>query len=79
VLDQIASEGRIADAGRNLVDRMSGVARRPVPFLDAVLDWVVRESSEPRPPPARVGQALRIRARDAVLIALAVVPVLTLV
>jgi hypothetical protein len=79
VLDQIASEGRIADAGRNLAGRMSGVARRPVPFLDAVLDWVVRESSEHRPPPARPAQALHIRARDAVLIALAVVPVLTLV
>jgi hypothetical protein len=79
VLDQIASEGRIADAARNLADRMSGVPKRPVPFLDAVLDWVVRESSEHRPPPARAEQALRIRGRDAVLIALAVVPVLALV
>jgi hypothetical protein len=79
VLDQIASEGRIADAARNLADRMSGVPKRPVPFLDAVLDWVVRESSEHRPPPLRAAQALRLRGRDAVLIALALVPALALV
>jgi len=79
VLDQIASEGRIADAARNLADRMSGVPKRPVPFLDAVLDWVVRESSEQRPPPARAEPALRLRGRDAVLIALALVPALALV
>jgi hypothetical protein len=79
VLDQIASEGRIADAARNLADRMSGVRKRPVPFLDAVLDWVVKESSEHRPPPARAEQTLRVRGRDAVLIVLAVAPVLALV
>ncbi len=79
VLDQISSEGRIADAGRNLAGRLGAVSKRPVPFLDAVLDWVVEESSQDRPPHAPVHRELRMRARDAVLIALAVAPVLAFV
>ena len=79
VLDQIASEGRIVAAGRTLAARVSGVEKRPVPFLDAVLGWVVAESAEhePAPPPER--RALRVRARDFVLIALALLPLVTLV
>jgi hypothetical protein len=79
VLDQISSEGRIADAGRNLAGRLGAVSKRPVPFLDAVLDWVVEESSQDRPPHAPVHRKLRIRTRDAVLIALALAPVLAFV
>lgn len=74
VLDQIASEGRITAAGRTLADRLSGVPKRPVSFLDAVLDWVVRESSEHQPPAAPARRELRTRARDAGLIALALAP-----
>jgi hypothetical protein len=44
VLDRIESEGRLAEAGRALADELSGVKRRPLPFVDAVLRWVVRES-----------------------------------
>jgi hypothetical protein len=44
VLDQISSEGRLAAAGRALADQLSGVEKRPLPFVDAVLRWVVRES-----------------------------------
>ena len=44
VLDQISSEGRLAAAGRALADQLSGVEKRPLPFVDAVLTWVVRES-----------------------------------
>lgn len=79
VLDQIASEGRISEAGRALADRLSGVPKRPVPFLDAVLAWVVRESSEHRPPPSPAQQALRIRVRDGLLIALAALPAALLI
>jgi hypothetical protein len=79
VLDQIASEGRIAEAGRTLADRLSGVPKRPVAFLDAILGWVVRESSNHRPPPSAAPQTLRTRARDAALIALAVAPLATLI
>jgi hypothetical protein len=48
VLDRLESEGRLAEAGRALADRLSGVEKRPMPFVDAVLGWVVRES-ERRP------------------------------
>ena len=44
VLDRIESEGRLAAAGRALADELSGVRKRPLPFVDAVLSWVVRES-----------------------------------
>jgi hypothetical protein len=44
VLDQIESEGRLAAAGRALADELEGVEKRPMPFVDAVLRWVVRES-----------------------------------
>jgi hypothetical protein len=41
VLDQIESEGQLAQAGRELEKQLRGVERRPVPLLDAVLRWVV--------------------------------------
>jgi hypothetical protein len=44
VLDRIESEGRLAEAGRALSDELSGIEKRPMPFVDAVLRWVVRES-----------------------------------
>ena len=53
VLDRIESEGRLAAAGRALADELSGVRRRPLPFVDAVLAWVVRESERRSQPGAR--------------------------
>jgi hypothetical protein len=54
VLDQIPSEGRLAASGRALADQLSGVEKRPLPFVDAVLTWVVKQSREdPAPPPGR--------------------------
>jgi hypothetical protein len=44
VLDQISSEGRLTAAGRALADDLSGIRKRPLPFVDAVLTWVARES-----------------------------------
>jgi hypothetical protein len=79
VLAQIASEGRLAAAGRNLTERLSGVGKRPVPVLDAVLSWVVSESAAFRPPPRPVRPVLRARARDALLIALAAAPLAALI
>jgi hypothetical protein len=46
VLDQIPSEGRLAASGRALADQLSGVEKRPLPFVDAVLTWVVKQSRE---------------------------------
>ncbi len=44
VLDGIDSERRLAAAARSVVDDVRGVELRPLPFLDALLGWVVRES-----------------------------------
>jgi hypothetical protein len=77
-LDQISSEGRLAAAGRALLDQLSGVKRRPMPFVDAVIGWVVKESTTFSPIPSPAGPTLRIRARDLVLTALAVAPALAL-
>jgi hypothetical protein len=78
VLDAIASEGRIADAARSLVARVSEAPKRPQALLDAVLGWVVRESASFSPAPAE--RALRLAAGPAewVLIASAAAPALAL-
>jgi hypothetical protein len=44
VLDDIESEGRLAEAGRALEHQLRGIEKRPVPLLDAVVRWVVSES-----------------------------------
>jgi hypothetical protein len=49
VLDRIPSEGRLAASGRALADELSGVEKRPLPFVDAVLRWVARESERAQP------------------------------
>ena len=54
VLDAIASEGRLASAGRALAARLSEAPKRPAALLDAVLAWVIREAgaySHQRPRP----------------------------
>jgi hypothetical protein len=44
VLDRLETEGRLTEAGRALADELTGVEKRPLPFVDAVLTWVVSES-----------------------------------
>jgi hypothetical protein len=79
VLDGIASEGRLAAAGRTLAAELNAVPMRPVPILDAVLGWVVREAAAFRPPSARPpAVALAIGPVDWVLMLLAAAPVLAL-
>ena len=79
VLDGIASEGRLAAAGRTLAAELKTVPMRPVPILDAVLGWVVREAAAFRPPSARPpAVALAIGPLDWVLVLLAAAPVLAL-
>ena len=78
-LGEIGSERRLLAAGRSLAARLRGVRRRPLSILDAVLDWVAHESSRFRPGEYRSGLALRVRPSDALLLALAVSPVLALV
>jgi hypothetical protein len=78
VLVAIASEGRLADAARSLVGRVSEAPKRPQALLDAVLGWVVRESASFSP--ASAERALRLAAgpADWVLIASAAAPALVL-
>jgi hypothetical protein len=79
VLDAIASEGRLAAAGRALAARLRTVPLRPLPLLDAVLDWVVREAAAFRSPPAPPSAvALVARPLDWALVLLAAAPALTL-
>jgi hypothetical protein len=51
VLDSLSSEERLAASGRAFAASLQDGPRRPVPFVDAVLGWVVREASAPHPPP----------------------------
>jgi hypothetical protein len=53
VLDSLSSEERLAVSGRAFAASLQDVPRRPVPFVDAVLGWVVREANAPHPPPRR--------------------------
>jgi hypothetical protein len=78
VLDAIASEGRLAAAGRALASELRAVPMRPVPVLDAVLGWVVREARAFRPPPAPPPLSLSARPRDWILVLLAAAPALAL-
>jgi hypothetical protein len=74
VLDQISSEGRLAAAARTLERQLRGVPKRPVPFLDAVLRWVVVEAALPHPAPERRRLGLKVRWVDAVLLGAALLP-----
>ena len=73
-LEEIGSEGRLLAAGRSLVDRLSGVPRRPAPFLDAVLTWVNRESASFRPAVVASLPVLAVRLADVALVTLAAAP-----
>ena len=74
VLDAIASEGRLAAAGRALAARLSEAPKRPAALLDAVLAWVIREAAAHEPPPPAAPMRLRARALDYALLASAAVP-----
>jgi hypothetical protein len=78
VLDAIASEGRLAAAGRALAAELGAVRMRPVPVLDAVLGWVVREAAAFRPPPVPPAVTLAARPVDWALVGLAAAPALAL-
>lgn len=47
VLDALSSEDRLAASGRAFADSLEDVPHRPLPFVDAVLGWVVREARTP--------------------------------
>ena len=71
VLDGIAAEGRLVAAARSLADRLRGVDLRPLPLVDAVLEWVVGEAHAFRPLPLAAPPVLTLRAVDVGLVLLA--------
>lgn len=77
-LDEIGAAPRLAAAGRALFGSLKPVRKRPLPVADAVLAWVRSEAGRfiPAPPGASVGLALR--ARDAAVLTLALMPSATL-
>ena len=79
VLDAIASEGRLAAAGRALTARLSQAPKRPAALLDAVLAWVIREAAVYEPPAPAAPLRLRARALDLALLVSAMAPVLALI
>ena len=76
VLDAIASEGRLAAAGRALAARLSDAPKRPAALVDAVLAWVIREASVYEPSAPAAPLRLRARALDYALIASTAAPAL---
>jgi hypothetical protein len=74
VLDAIASEGRLASAGRALAAHLSEAPKRPVALLDAVLAWITREAAAYEPPERTPPLRLRARAPDWALLASAAAP-----
>jgi hypothetical protein len=48
VLDEMSSEGRLAESARALERELRDVRMRPLPVVDAVLRWVVVEAESPR-------------------------------
>jgi hypothetical protein len=78
VLDAIASEGRLAAAGRALTTRLAQAEKRPAALLDAVLAWVIREAAAYRPPAPATPPRLRAAPLDWALMASAALPSLPL-
>jgi len=78
-LDAIGSERRLLAAGRALAERLAQVRRRPLPVLDAVLDWVAHEAARFRPGERPRPPRLALRPLDGVLVVLAALPVVALV
>ena len=78
VLDAIASEGRLASAGRALAARLSEAPKRPAALLDGVLAWVIREAATYEPQAPAAPMRLRARAIDYGLLASAAAPALAL-
>ena len=78
VLERIGSEGRLTAAGRSLLESLEGVARRPVPLMDAVLRWVAGEAGSYRPGAPTRSLSLGVGAVDLALLAAALAPVAAL-
>jgi hypothetical protein len=69
---------RLIAAARAAADRFADVPLAPVPLVDAVIAWVAAESAGYRPGAGAARARLRLRAPDALLVALTLTPALAL-
>lgn len=69
---------RLVAAGRAAAERLSAVPLAPVPLVDAVIAWVAAESAGYRAGAGAARAPLRLRAPDALLVALTLTPALAL-
>jgi hypothetical protein len=78
-MEGLDSGPRLIAAGRAAADRFGDVPLAIAPLADAVTGWVAAESAGYRPgAPPGAGAALRLRAPDALLVALTLAPALAL-
>lgn len=73
-LDELGATPRLAAAGRALFASLRPVRKRPLPVADAVLGWVRLEADRFRAAGPTQAARVRLRPRDAVLVALAALP-----
>jgi hypothetical protein len=78
ILDGLDSGGRLIASGRTLVDALGAVDLAPRPVAGVVRDWVAGEAAGFRAGVAAARARLAAAPRDGLLVALAVVPALTL-
>jgi hypothetical protein len=78
LMEGLDSGPRLIAAGRAAAERFSDVPLALGPLADAVTGWVAAESAGYRPGRPGPGAPLRLRAPDALLVALTFAPALTL-
>jgi hypothetical protein len=80
-MEELDSGPRLIAAGRAAADRFAGVELKPAELADTVTAWVAAESAGYRAGSGVPAAAARLRVRvpDGLLVALTLLPVLTLV
>jgi hypothetical protein len=78
VLHGIESEGRLAESARALGARLGEAPKRPRELIDAVLAWVIAQSSAFEPAAPAASRPLAVRPLDWLLLASATIPAVVL-
>ena len=78
-LEGLDTGPRLIAAGRAAAERFADVPLKPLPIVDAVVAWTAVESARYRAGAAAPRRQLRLRAPDALLVALTLTPALALV
>jgi hypothetical protein len=67
-LGELGSGRQLGPAVSSAVDALRGTSKRPLPLLDAILNWVAAESARFRAVPASTVASLRTRPLDWILV-----------